>query len=654
MNVFDLVAVLSLNKKGYEEGLDSAEKEASSFGSKVKSGLGTVAKVGGASLAILGTGATAVTKSLLSTSAATAELGDHIDKQSQKIGISAQAYQEWDFILTHNGASVDSLQSAMKTLSSQAEKNADEFTALGITEEELQNMSPEELFERTVKALQGMGESTERTAIASKLLGRSATELGPVFNSTSEDIEEMRQQAHDLGKVLSDDTVKAGAAYEDSLYNLQTSIGGIKNKMASDFLPSIVQVMDGLTGMFSGDDSAVEKLSAGIDSLATKITQAIPKIAEVASKIITTFGKAIIENLPKITKSAVGIVKTLISTITENLPMIFDMGIDIIMALIDGLIDSLPDVIDGLIYLVVRVVERLPEIILKLVEALPRVIEMLIEGLITNLPILIQGAINLVLELVNHLPEIMMGLIEALPRIIEMVITGLIENLPLLVQGAIQLVIGLVTHLPEIISGLIAAIPSIISSIVSAFGPLGGLLGDVFGGALDICGGILGELGNIAQGVFNWIGTLMDDPAKAIEDAFDGIKDYASNVFSSLKTIAQGIFDLIDEAERRKQSEEVGKRVAEEKQKLVESGDMFIAPDGRVFYKWNKDEYDAYMAANYGQTSEASYSKKEEKVEVGGTIRVEGVDPNGNNVETYDYIIDHTTGMMRRQARMVG
>lgn len=655
MNLFELVAVLSLNKKGYEEGLDSAEKEASSFGSKLKSGLGTVAKVGGASLAVLGAGATMVTKSLIGTSSEVAQLGDHIDKQSQKIGISAKAYQEWDFILTHSGASVDSLQASMKTLSKQAQDNAEEFEALGISQEEVQNSSPEELFERVIKGLQGMEAGTERTAIASKLLGRGATELAPVLNATSDDIEGMRQQAHELGKVLSDEAVKSGAAYEDSLYNLQTSMSGIKNQMASELLPAIVGVMDGLTGLFVGKEGAIETLSAGLDSLAQKITQAIPKIGEVASRLISTFGKAIIQNLPSITKSAVQIVKTLISTISENLPMIFDMGIDIIMALLDGLIDSLPDIIDGLVHLVVRVVEKLPDIILKLVEALPSVIQMLIEGLITNLPILIQGAINLVLELINHLPEIMLGLIQALPDIIQMVITGLLNNLPLLVQGAIQMVIGLVTHLPEIIAGLLGAIPDIISSIVGAFGPLGGLLGDVFGGALDICGGILGELGNIAEGVFSWIGTLMDDPAQAIEDAFNGIKDYASKTFESVKTIITGIFDLIDakkaEAEARANREKAEQAVKDtENEKGLR---LVYSEDGNTSW-WEVADEAKYLEAYGGRDALGLLAKKEEKVEVGGTITVEGVDPNGNNVETYDYIIDHTTGMMRRQARMVG
>lgn len=65
MNLFDLVAVLTLNKSDFSSGLKSAEGEASSFGDKIKSGFGTIAKVGGALMtattgAMIGFGKSAV------------------------------------------------------------------------------------------------------------------------------------------------------------------------------------------------------------------------------------------------------------------------------------------------------------------------------------------------------------------------------------------------------------------------------------------------------------------------------------------------------------------------------------------------------------------------------------------------------------------
>lgn len=62
MNVFDLFAKISLDTGDYERGLDEAGRNTSSFAGKLKSGLATAAKVGGAALAAAATGVVALTK----------------------------------------------------------------------------------------------------------------------------------------------------------------------------------------------------------------------------------------------------------------------------------------------------------------------------------------------------------------------------------------------------------------------------------------------------------------------------------------------------------------------------------------------------------------------------------------------------------------
>ena len=232
MDVFDLVAKLKLDSSGYEEGLQNAETKGLTFGS----GLKKAATVGAAAVAAVGTAAIAAGTALAKGTGDVAAYGDNIDKMSQKMGISAQAYQEWDFVMQHCGTSIEALKPSMKTLAMAAEKGSDAFAQLGISQEQIASMSQEELFNATIAGLQNVTDETQRTALAAELLGRGATELGPIMNMTAEDTEAMRQQVHDLGGVMSDDAVKAAAAYKDSLQNLQTSISGLKNKLAGDLL----------------------------------------------------------------------------------------------------------------------------------------------------------------------------------------------------------------------------------------------------------------------------------------------------------------------------------------------------------------------------------------------------------------------------------
>ena len=161
MNLFDLMAVIRLDKSEYEQGLKDAETEAQGFGGKLKTALGTAGKVGAAAVGAIATGTAAATTAMIAGAKQTAAYGDNIDKMSQKMGISAEAYQEWDAIMQHSGTSIEALKPSMKTLAQQAEKGSDAFQKLGISEEEVANLSQEDLFSRVISGLQGMEEGTD-------------------------------------------------------------------------------------------------------------------------------------------------------------------------------------------------------------------------------------------------------------------------------------------------------------------------------------------------------------------------------------------------------------------------------------------------------------------------------------------------------------
>ena len=312
MDLFDLFAKITLDTSEYEKGLDESEDKAESFGSKLKTGLGTAAKVGGVALGAIATGTVAIGTAMVKGASNVASYGDNIDKMSQKMGISATAYQEWDAILQHSGTSIDGMQKAMMTLSNAAETGSDAFQKLGLTQEQVASMNQEELFAATITGLQSMEAGAERNAIAQKLLGGAVKELGPLLNTSAEETEAMRQRVHELGGVMSDEAVKASAAYQDSLQDMGTSLDGLKRNLFSNFMPGITDVMNGLTDIFSGDpDSGVSKVNDGIADMVQKISDGLPKVLEVGGKIITGIVQAITDNLPQIIESGASIIEEL-------------------------------------------------------------------------------------------------------------------------------------------------------------------------------------------------------------------------------------------------------------------------------------------------------------------------------------------------------
>ena len=142
---------------------------------------GGIAKGLAVGAAAVGTAAVTMVTGLVNGARGVAEYGDNVDKMSQKIGISAQAYQQWDYVMSRAGTSIDTMKAGMKTLSTQAQNNAEAFSALGLSEEQVASMSSEELFTATIQGLASMEEGTERTALSSQLLGRACAYMAHLF-----------------------------------------------------------------------------------------------------------------------------------------------------------------------------------------------------------------------------------------------------------------------------------------------------------------------------------------------------------------------------------------------------------------------------------------------------------------------------------------
>lgn len=285
-------------------GQDAGSTFGSSFGSKLKSGM----LMAGAGIAAFGAAAgVALGKSISDVS----KYGDHVDKMSQKIGFSAEGFQKWDYVLQRAGTSIDSMAPVMKTLSNAAVSNSDAFQQLGISQEEVANMSQEELFGRTIEALSGMEEGAERTALASKLLGRGASELAPLINGGTEAIQEQMEMAEKYGMVMSDEAVKASADFVDAQTTLQGAMTGFKNSVTAEFLPAATDVVNGFAMMVAGDVSGgFEQVQAGIGEFVSSIAQHVPNMISKGGELLVGFIQGLTEKIPELAFAAADAIRS--------------------------------------------------------------------------------------------------------------------------------------------------------------------------------------------------------------------------------------------------------------------------------------------------------------------------------------------------------
>lgn len=356
-----------------------------------------------------------------------AEYGDTIDKMSQKMGMSSDAYQEWDFVLQHCGASIESLKPAMKTLATAAENGSDAFTQLGISQEQIAGMSQEQLFDATIAGLQNVTDETQRTYLAGKLLGKGATELGPLLNTSADDVADMRAQVHDLGGVMGSDAVKAAAAYQDSLQNMQYAFSGLKNNISGELLPTLTLIMDGITKMLTGGgDEVAAAVGDLVVSLSGQLTSQAPRMMSVAMTFIAALVTGLLSALPDLTGTAIELVGALLLGIADQLPGIMTAAMSALLGIVDKITspESITLLIQAAMQLMLALARGLIAAIPQLIDAVPGIITNLVESFYAMLPEIIGVGIEIVIALASGLVSNAGHIIAAVPRLVETIVRG--------------------------------------------------------------------------------------------------------------------------------------------------------------------------------------------------------------------------------------
>lgn len=588
-------ALDDLGKEAEDTGndIEKSGKSWNKFGAAAK----TAAKVAGVALAAVSAATVAVTKKIWEFANATSESSDAIDKQSQQLGLSREAYQEWNYVLSQAGIEISSMSVGMKTLTNKLDdaKNGSSgaqkmFAKLGLSMDEINSMSREDIFKATIKGFQSMEDTTERAALANGLLGRSGQKLTALFNESAESTDELIAKAHEYGMVISDEAVQAGVDFNDSLDTLKKTFDGVKNNLMSSLLPSFTMAMNGLSDLLAGVDGGAEKVKNGItgvlknlsvvfskvidmlssiataiveslpdifSSISSEIIKLIPEIISAILKILPLLLTAIIKMIPNLINALTTVVVMLINAIAEMLPTIVAEIMKIIPQIINSMIAAIPQLLQAAIQLLMAIVQAIPTIVQELVSALPKIIDTLITTLVNALPILVDGAIQLLMGIIDAIPVIVNALIVALPEIINTIVNALVTSVPLIIDAAIQLLMGIIDAIPEIIVAIVENLPQIVMAIINALVsnvPLMVKAGfELLFGLIKAIPQIIVELvkngpkivAGLVKGIENAIPQMIKVGGDLIKGLWQGIKDMGKWLWDKISGFFSGIVDGI-------------------------------------------------------------------------------------------------------------
>lgn len=496
MELFKLFGSIMVDNKKANQSIQKTDSLASKLSKGLGKGVKTAAKWG----AGLAAGAAAGGTALFGVAKKAADTGDRIDKMSQKMSLSRKGFQEWEYVLSQNGMEIESLRGGMKKLTKSLDdaktgsKGAVEaFGRIGLSVDEIKNMNPEQAFEATVKALQSMPEGAEKAALANELLGKSGAELMPLLNGSAESVERLKQQARDMGLVLSDEAVDASAKFTDTLDDIKRSLGAIVSKIGVSVMPIMQKALDWVMAH-------------------------MPEIQAVMSTVFKTIKKVVETVVDVFNKYLLPVFQSIYDWVQENWPTIKQI---------------ISDAMDG----AKLALDKLIEVGGKVVDAMQPIFDFFKDVVIyvTNF----KDETNLTIPVLAGLTAGFVAFKTA------MTISTLIDS----VKKSL-LAFKTATEGQTVAQGLLNAVMNMnpfvkIAILIGALVTAGVMLYKNWDTVVAKAKALMGKLGVIWDGIKVKVSEVWDGVKSKISNVVNGIKNTVTNVFNGLKTTVTNIWNGI-------------------------------------------------------------------------------------------------------------
>ena len=299
MEIFKLIGSVMVDTADAEKSIQKTGDKAEGLGNKLADGVKTAGKWAAGITA----GAVAVGGAMIAAEKDTAATADAIDKASQRMGMSTDSYQELAYAAGMSAVEMSTLEAAAKKL---------EGTDLNMDDAIAEIYSLETAEERSAKAAELFGDSV-------------AYKMTPLLNASAEEMDAMKQEAHDLGLVMGEDAVKSGAAMGDMFSKVEQSAAALKNGLMAELMPYIMQILQWV-----------------IDNI-PRISQTVHKVVDFLIPIIKPVLEGIMSLVQGVTALLDGDIHGFIDGILDFLgglgQAFLQIGKNIFTALWNGLVD---------------------------------------------------------------------------------------------------------------------------------------------------------------------------------------------------------------------------------------------------------------------------------------------------------------------------
>lgn len=529
MDLFNLLARITLDKSAYEKGLGEAEKGTKSFGDRLKSGLGAAAKAVAAGMAVASGAIIKLSKDAIESYAEYEQLvggvqtlfgtgGKSLQKYAESVGKSTEAAKaEYEKLEKAQSIVLDNASKAYKNAG--LSQNAYMETVTSFSASLISSLGGD-----TVKAAKAADAAIVAMSDNANKMGTSMESIQNAYNGFAKQNytmldnlklgyggtkEEMARLISDAAK-MTDVQKKLGVTVDEgnmSFANIANAIQVVQTKMgiAGTTADEAASTISGSFGMLKG---AWENLKTGlsdsnadigalvsnvIESGQTVAANLIPRI----NQVLTGITSAISGLAPQIVQIIPGLVQDILPGLTEGAMALVQEFANILPGVVQTVLDFAPKFLSSGIDMILAIgtgfSEALPQLLTSAVDTIVKLVDKFIE----NLPQFIEVAIQIIVALANGIQENLPKIIAILPKVIMALVNGLMQLLPELVPVAIQLIITLINGVQQMLPELI---PLAIQIIFALIGGLLDMLPDLLTAGTQILFGIIdGIIDNLPQ-----------------------------------------------------------------------------------------------------------------------------------------------------------
>lgn len=318
--------VLEALTGSFETDMNRAAKTADKRMKDIRDSAAKAGAAIGAALVAGASGFAALVRNSLNTA-------DDMLKLSQSTGIAIEALTQLDYAAKLSGVedlgtSLTKFNKSIAEAAQGTKTQAAAFETLGISVKDANgNLKPTEvLLTETAESLSQYEDGAAKAAMAMDLFGKTGADLIPFLNMGAKGIQELRQEADELGLTLDERTGKAAEQFNDNLSRLQGLVTGAANRAARELAPTLALVTNrmveagkqggGLNTAFRALDYTMRTLIAGgavigevfnflgksLGSVAASIVAASEGEWSRAKNILTSAGKDIVSSVKDTTK----------------------------------------------------------------------------------------------------------------------------------------------------------------------------------------------------------------------------------------------------------------------------------------------------------------------------------------------------------------